>query len=441
MTESIGEALLWPGRFGSRNVPAWVLAGASVDFDFTNNRSYVVGSGLKDSASPLTVTRASVGYADDTLGNWTSFPSNTPRITNKGLLVEEARTNRVPYSFDFSQASAWALSAITLGTASSADPFGVLPKTLIEDATTASRGLSSAANYSFTSGTVETFFVIAKPEGRSWLRLGVTGTTTPFVAGAKNVWFNLSGAGTVGTVDTGTATIRQIGTSGYYLCAWTFTPDQTTATGILVVRTNTANNETSYAGTNALVATSLSHAQLEQGAFATSPIRTTSAAATRALDLLSLGSLALGSAFSMFAKVGTNPAETTRYILSNSINNRFLYVTGAAGLKAYEGTTVAVTTTTLAALQAGYKGAFATDASGRSLVANGGTVATDALTHPSPTSLGIGVSSASGTGAFQGFIERIALFNSRLTNAQLQTLTSYAPFLLRNGSYVITLGL
>jgi hypothetical protein len=48
-----------------------------------------------DVASLLTTTRASLAWSDDSIGVWRQFANNIPRITDKGLLVEEARTNGI----------------------------------------------------------------------------------------------------------------------------------------------------------------------------------------------------------------------------------------------------------------------------------------------------------------------------------------------------------
>jgi Concanavalin A-like lectin/glucanases superfamily len=47
-------------------------------------------------AAAITVTRNNAqSWAEDTLGNWTSFPANVPRITDKGLYIEPVITNQV----------------------------------------------------------------------------------------------------------------------------------------------------------------------------------------------------------------------------------------------------------------------------------------------------------------------------------------------------------
>src|SRR5262245_39960726 len=81
------------GRLGSLGVasplltPPWVFNNATIDLDFVNNRYF--------GPAQIACSRASVGYATDAGGNWLPFASNAARITNKGLLIEESRTNGI----------------------------------------------------------------------------------------------------------------------------------------------------------------------------------------------------------------------------------------------------------------------------------------------------------------------------------------------------------
>src|SRR5262245_45817020 len=83
------------GRLGSLGVsspmltPAWVLSGAAVDLDFQHGRYF--GAPLVG----VVVSRASVGYANDSVGTWTAFGANVLRRTDNGILVEESRTNSI----------------------------------------------------------------------------------------------------------------------------------------------------------------------------------------------------------------------------------------------------------------------------------------------------------------------------------------------------------
>jgi hypothetical protein len=97
---------------------------ADVQLNFTSNRAWTKSSGVFSSASSLlTVTRASVGFVNDGSGNWTSISSNLPRISNLGLLVEEARTNlflnsAVPATQTITVANGSTYSVSVIGTGS-----------------------------------------------------------------------------------------------------------------------------------------------------------------------------------------------------------------------------------------------------------------------------------------------------------------------------------
>ena len=77
------------GHLGNSEGLGWVLPGASIDMNFKDGLYYGAA------ASQLAVSRASAAYADDLGGNWSQFASNVARITNKGLLIEESRTNNI----------------------------------------------------------------------------------------------------------------------------------------------------------------------------------------------------------------------------------------------------------------------------------------------------------------------------------------------------------
>lgn len=89
------------------STPGWVLPGASADIDFTHGRAWAGGSASL--ASLLTASRASGGMAQNANGGWLSFAANVPRISDQGLLVEQAATNL------FLHSSAPATQTITLG--------------------------------------------------------------------------------------------------------------------------------------------------------------------------------------------------------------------------------------------------------------------------------------------------------------------------------------
>ena len=53
---------------------------------------------MADFTPYLSCTRASTGYAQTAAGTLTSFAANTLRRTDKGLLIEEARTNSTTFA-------------------------------------------------------------------------------------------------------------------------------------------------------------------------------------------------------------------------------------------------------------------------------------------------------------------------------------------------------
>src|ERR1700733_11295724 len=92
------------------SVPPWVLPGfaGGVDANFAKGLYY----GMNAPPAGLTTSRASVGYANDSAGNWYQFGNNVPRITNLGLKVEESRTNSALWSRDMTNA-AWTKTNIS----------------------------------------------------------------------------------------------------------------------------------------------------------------------------------------------------------------------------------------------------------------------------------------------------------------------------------------
>jgi hypothetical protein len=134
-----------------------------------------------------------------------------------------------------------------------------------------------------------TFF--AKANTLSWIRLFALSYTSPANGGA---YFNLSGSGSVGTVDAGyTASITAFA-NGWYRCSLSFAAGST-VTGELRLLLANANNDTAVArnGTSSVYAWG---AQVEAGAFASSYIPTVASTVTRSGDIATIN----GSLFSQW---------------------------------------------------------------------------------------------------------------------------------------------
>lgn len=97
------------------NPNAWVLPGATLDLNFK------AGLYFGTSLASLVTSRASNALAVDAQGNWHTFGSNVPAITNLGLWVWEARTNL----FLNSQAPATQSIAVVSGSVYTVSLYGV----------------------------------------------------------------------------------------------------------------------------------------------------------------------------------------------------------------------------------------------------------------------------------------------------------------------------
>ena len=81
---------------GAGSITGWVRVAdwitAATDLDFVHDRYWHAG-GFATLPGAIGVSRASSGYAASLSGQWTGFADDVARRTDRGLLVEEARTN------------------------------------------------------------------------------------------------------------------------------------------------------------------------------------------------------------------------------------------------------------------------------------------------------------------------------------------------------------
>jgi len=129
----------------------------------------------------LTTARATVGMAVDSGGNWTSFAANQPRITNLGLLVEEARTNL----FLNSQAPATQTITVANGSVYTVSVYGNATLTLSGAAT----GTVTQGNpLTFTASTTSLTVTVSGAGGsfqNAQVELGAWATSPIVTAGAS----------------------------------------------------------------------------------------------------------------------------------------------------------------------------------------------------------------------------------------------------------------
>ena len=378
------------------STPYWVLNRGqqanepSVDCKFTARQCWAKGTGYVNISSLLSTTRASTGYAQMASGLLVPFAANQPRITDQGLLVEEARTNDAVQSRDMTQAAWVTVGMGTAKNATGADGNANSATTLTATGTASSCTSSCTALQTITLGSsADTYSIYLKR---------VTGT------GTVNITINnLIGA-----------TACTVVTTAFTRCTVT----ATLANPVIGVQL-TALNDVVIADFN----------QMEPGGFATSPIPTTTVAVARNSDnVLAAGALLAASILaqgSVYTKIGSVP-DTTGFHGVVGFDPRRLIYFGASNtlVKSFNGTSPLTATIGGGGTLTSGPTSIATgwSVSGRSIVANNGTVATDALVMGTDTTLSIGREFSS-VDYIDAYIQQLSVWNYRLPDQTLKAST------------------
>lgn len=414
------------------DVPSWVLnAGgvkASVDIDLANDRYW--GDAL---SNLLSCSRASSGYAETVAGTLTSFGSNTLRRTDKGLLIEEARTNLILQSQTLDNA-AWSATnaAVTANGVNAPDGTATADALIEQNGVGGTKTLSQSITKS-ANALLYAYSVYVKALGAGSARrlvmllmnsLTTSGVYVTFDIGTQQTG-TITAFGSGFSVTGATATIQPMA-NGWYRCVLMGVTSDTSTSIVPAFRldngSGTAALAQNYTG-DGVSGLYLWGAQLEQAIlFPTSYIPTTTVAVTRAADNITLAGAALsllgGAAASVFAQVGAMPnGAAFPYVLNNNGGTiRFLNYINNTQVRA---------TANSVALSAGFgsggwlvgpsKMALAWDASGRSLVANNGTVVSDATSMAGATTIYVGTVNGA-TQALDAYITRLAIWSSRIAN-------------------------
>lgn len=230
----------------------------------------------------ITFTRASSGTYIDALGRVRTAAANQPRfefdpVTGQclGLLIEESRTNLLLWSQAFDKAT-WGKNRATVVPNAAAAPDGTMTAAkLVEDTSTNSTH-DIFQNYAVTGPVTVSVSIYAKAAGRSQFSFRCADPS--FIGRA---FFNLD-TGTLGVKDPAVTShaIEPVG-DGWYRCSATFT---TRADGTIAnFQIQLSNGAVTYTG-DGVSGIYIWGAQLEQGSFPTSYIKTEDAPATRAAD-------------------------------------------------------------------------------------------------------------------------------------------------------------
>jgi hypothetical protein len=368
-----------------------------------------------------TTTVARTRFAGVTVDG--TIAANIPRIDWLGqscpaLLVEPSAQNLFLQSAGFQVSGNWSPINTTVTTGSTA-AFTAPDNSTDADLITATTSTSTyiGQNITIASGTY-TISVFAKAGNYGLFRIGNV------LSADRAAWFDLNAGVVTGTVNGGTASMQNYG-NGWYRCIYT---SPTMVSGNTFFAPSDAPNST-----NSVIGSSiyLWGAQLETGANATSYIPTTSGTGSRAADVISAsGALVSGligqTEGTMYFEVsdikgvitGTgNPALMIR----NSAFTNWIGLTSNSIAAPFR-ITVRSTTTTLinytSAISEG-KVAIAYSANGAVVYVNGSEVASTA-TNPNLT---LNIVAMEQYMPFK--VESLALYTTRLSNDQLQRLTSF----------------
>jgi hypothetical protein len=358
------------------------------------------------------------------------FDHNPTTFESLGLLIEQQSTNLLTYSEDFTNAI-WGKSNVTVTANTIVALDGALTgdKVLETAATGRHEIFRSPSVLGLSASTTFTFSIQAKAAERSAF---IVFFSTGEITGNPYAIFDLA----TGTVhfSSGTTASMTLSGNGFYRCSLTGVTASTTITPIIgILNALSTSRLNSYTG-DGYSGIYIWGAQLEAGAFPTSYIPTVASQVTRSADAASM----TGANFSSWynAAEGTLYGEasaslsTNKVIFSidldsnNNTNIRYTGSTTGVARAAYNTAGVAQADITSAVTDGVRKIGFAYKVNDFALTANAASPTTDLSgTVFSGTAAYIGYTPAFGT-ALNGTIKKIAYYSRRLSNAELQALTS-----------------
>ena len=363
-----------------------------------------------------------------------SAPANVARFDHNpvtgeslGLLVEEQSTNLTPYSEDFANAS-WTKSDVT---AVQSNAIIAPDGTLTGDKVILTGGLNGSIgkSISFTAGVAYTASVFAKEGGFNTIAFTVAANAAVEInltTGASNITAQLNGW-TVSNV------LRTAVGNNWYRVSATFTAGTT-------VSAVTRLAEIRLASGNGFYGIFFWGAQLEAGAFPTSYVKTVASQVTRSADSASMVGANFSSWYradegSIYGEVVTSNLSGNKTIANFSdstpngevqrIQIRLDNSTGASTFICATAGTVSAGITNGTYISSGMKVICVYKVNDFAISANGATVSTDTSgVVPMPTELRIGNKGTAFNEPLNGHIKKLSYYPQRLSNLQLQALTS-----------------
>lgn len=388
---------------------------------------YIWGAQLSNSASldpyvynPVTAPTSAAYYGP-------RFDYDPVTLANKGLLIEEQRTNLLTYSQQFDDASWVKYAGTSITPNATISPDGSSTADLMYPATS---GTNRGVYQTFTGGNLTyAQSIYVKSAGKN------------FVA-----FYDFEGSTYAGSVDLTTGSTASV-KAGYTITPtqagsgwWRITVTATTTTGTryltLIVVDAAGSASVTANGTSGVY---IWGAQVEAGSFATSYIPTVASQVTRTADV----ALMQGANFSNWynQNEGTLLVEGSTFALGAAGTSRgfaglsngafsessAIYNLGSSNLIKAEmiddSVPQAAFTATIASQP--FKVAYAYAPNNSNMALNGTAQTTDTVcTIPTVNRLVIGSVWAAGDYPTNGHIRRIGYYPTRLANEQLQSLTA-----------------
>jgi hypothetical protein len=389
-------------------------------------------AGATDISSQITFTRATNASYFNSAGVLTNAAANAPRLdynpstlAAQGLLIEESRANLCFQSEDFS--TTWTVAGTaTITTNQLTSPAGTLTADLLTAPTGGPNRVQQLGTAVVSTSYAASVFVKAGNINGVTLRVLYSGGTTIDTYAD----FIFSSATFSGVAGAGVFSAQNCG-NGWYRITCVIASGNNTAWDFRIGGLIT----TAQTGTTAYVW----GAQLEAGAFPTSYIPTTTTALTRAADVASVNTLSPwynATEGTLYAEVGSAPVNTlvqVAYELNDNLGGGAgrLFTrrssAGTIGSAVIDGsvTQADIASGVVIAGSAVYKVAFAFAANNFANSLNGAAVITDtAGTMPSTIAKLFLGQNYGATQVLNGYLRRITYYPRRLSNAELQTLTT-----------------
>ena len=393
-------------------------------------------------AGDMTVVRATTATRVNSAGLIESVAINVPRLDYPPLggcpkiLVEPARTNVVLRSEQFDNAY-WTKTNTTITANSSTSPDGTSTADILVENSTANVVFGVRANprpSGLTLGTTYSVSFFAKKITRDFCYYD---DFNLFQNPIVQVFFNLQ-TGLVGNTSAGVLNpkMENYG-NGWYRCSFQFVASGATPTQIdYRIASATTDNGFTYTGVIGQQAIAIWGAQFEAGSNATSYIPTTTASVTRNADVISntgVSSLIGQTEGTIYAEINNTlmTSYSTGYVMRIFADaNNEVWIRKESGTNKYtarwRANSVDVyTQSTISVLNGNNKIAIAYKTGDSAVYLNGtqiGTSASAGAFSVAPSQIAIG--STSTIDFFNDRIELATVFQTRLTNAQLATLTT-----------------